>query len=245
MTVHEEMFTAYQPALEALNYSTVFGCVGSALGNEMDGVNALGTEEGVSVWFTSLYNDHSSNVEVRRTSGDKTVVVDIDSCGGITDDVRWAPSEAAESETGVYISRGIKVQCLDSEDGELLWTYAGLNEQSISKFVVVSSEAVLVANGGSVTLIGTDTPPVPSGAPASTAPYSAPPNQPSLEPVSVPTERPLLQPSSTPAPVRTMPTIAPSPLQTPEPSSSPGRTMPSYYSIAISSGLPVVLFLLL
>mmetsp|Transcript_29955 Transcript_29955/g.70610 ORF Transcript_29955/g.70610 Transcript_29955/m.70610 type:complete len:844 (+) Transcript_29955:350-2881(+) len=239
-----EMFTAYQPALEALNYSTVYGCGGSALGNEKDGVVALGTEEGESVWFTSLPNDGSGNVQFETASGGKTIVVDVDSCSGITDDVRWGPSEASPSEVGIYISRGIKVQCLDSEDGELLWTYAGLDEHNISKFAVVSGEAVLVANGGSVALIGTQTPePVPSGAPAaSSSPTAAPHNAP---PTSIPNDPPSMKPISTPAPVNTMPAMPPTPFPTPQNSGSPGSSRPSFFSIALLSGLaPLLVFFL-
>eukprot|EP00532_Pseudo-nitzschia_australis_P000531 CAMPEP_0168194440 /NCGR_PEP_ID=MMETSP0139_2-20121125/19200_1 /TAXON_ID=44445 /ORGANISM="Pseudo-nitzschia australis, Strain 10249 10 AB" /LENGTH=845 /DNA_ID=CAMNT_0008117981 /DNA_START=244 /DNA_END=2781 /DNA_ORIENTATION=+ len=231
ISIVEEFFTAYKPALDASDYDTVYGCGGNAVGNEVDGVMALGTEGGRSVWFASFEDSHSSSkTEIEFFSNDKPVVVDIGSCSGITDDVRWAPSTAGGSnEGGIYISRGNKVQCLDSKNGTILWTYAATGEYDTSKFMVVSSETIVVANGGRVTVLQTkDTMP------------SDPPS------MSAPSLQPTIQTKPTPSPVNTRPiTNPPIEPQTSTPTASSAESArPSCYYIAVLSGLPLLLFLL-
>lgn len=232
--VADEIFTAFKPALDASKYSTVYSCGGSAVDNEVDSLIALDTVEGESVWFTALGSSGVSKAETKSVSGDETDVVDVGSCSGITDDVRWAPSSAAGPESeGIYISRGNKVQCLDGKNGTILWTYDAMGDHDISKFAVVSGEAVLVANGGSVVLLETREPtPSPTIAPSPL--LSTPVETPVVKPTRKPT-------SPTPSPVTVKPIG--NPASPPSSSPPPSSAVRTSYSIGFLSGLPLLLFL--
>jgi len=177
---NDQVFTAYQPALSG-NDNTVFSCSGNALDDNKvgddHGVIALETDSGESEWYTPIKQDVIDVLDIavaRTIDSDEILKVGIGSCSGITDDIQWAPSLAAGKKNGIYIARGSRIECLDSRNGSLLWTYRpGMNSDSSSsqdgnkdedendvslansKFVIISDRNVLVAQSGTIASLQT------------------------------------------------------------------------------------------
>merc|ERR1711966_44977 len=108
----------------------------------------------------------------KNNEGTPTAVHNLGACGGITADLQIGSSWAAvagakatehpkDEHTGLYLARYSRIECLDSTDGTLLWTYNAAastkdtDRNTLSKFVVVSGDTVLVANGGTVVSLQT------------------------------------------------------------------------------------------
>lgn len=238
-----EVFTAYKPALNKNNSTTVYSCGGSSLGNKVDGVMALGTEKGTPAWATTIDDGLDTRVVAEISVGDETIAVNIGSCGGITSDIVFGPSAAAGADAdGIYISRGSKVQSLESQNGTISWTYNGLGKDDISKFAVVSGDSVLVANGGDLVLLNTTKEAVPVPTP--------PPTDGTLAPTVAPVNTPTPVNNPTPAPVNTMPSAPTVPVNTPPtltltPTSQPsGASSRHSMTTALLCALPLLVALL-
>lgn len=208
----EMAFTAYKPDMDS-NFTTVYGC-GNNAGSKADGVIALKTENGESVWFSKLDDKHN---------------VEAESCSGITHDIVYGSSATSPSENAVHIARGNVVQALGSKDGKLLWTLEMGDKGDATNFVLVSKDSIIAANKGIV--VGVETiEAAPTKAPSPTTPTT--PNE---TPSRSPTRRPL----STPSPVG--PTIV---VPVPDPPPSSASTLGLSYVAAVLSVLPLLLALL-
>ncbi|KAG7340804.1 hypothetical protein IV203_024347 [Nitzschia inconspicua] len=197
---------AYQPALDASNFDTVFGSDGTH-SQLRQTVGALDTEQGTSVWQNSL---------AIGSNPDASYV--------ITDDIKWGPASVASEGFGVYVASGPVVQCYDSVSGALLWRHqieivsrrakqrslmeganavkndsrtAELPNTIVSRMEIVDSQSVLVAADGQIFRLQTIADGVPTSAPGPTTPPSSP--SPTRSSTTSPTRQdPNL--SSTPAP---------------------------------------------
>lgn len=223
LTQEEDMlFTAFQPALDGSNSNTVYGCGNTASGNDIDGVVALGSTNGASVWFAEFDDLH---------------VLNVGSCSGITHDILWGASAASSSGSAVYVGRGKVIQALDSNDGSLLWTHDTQGHGSAAQFVVISEEFVLVANNGTIIALDTVEPIEPTASPASRATDPSAPTDtvPTVQPTNSPTRAPL----ATPSPVK------PAPLSTPEPTKSSGvsKTFGLSFGTTVLLALPLLVLL--
>lgn len=208
----EMLFTAFKPDMDS-NFTTVYGCGNNAV-SKSDGVIALKTDNGKSVWFTELDDAHN---------------VDEESCSGITHDIVHGSSDTSPSGNAVHIGRGNVVQALDSKDGKLLWTLTMGEKGDATTFVLVSKDSIIAANKGTVVSVETIEP-TPTREPTPTTPTA--PNEP---PSRSPTRRPL----STPSPVG--PTIV---VPVPEPPTSSASTPGLSYVATVLSVLPLLLALL-
>merc|ERR1712028_178882 len=103
---------------------------------------------------------------------------------------------------GLYLARHSRIECLDSADGTLLWTYNAAastedtDRNTLSKFVIVSGDTVLVATGGTVVSLQTTKEPVvtpivaPTTVPAAPTTKPQPTTKPNYSPGAVPTSPP-------------------------------------------------------
>lgn len=208
----EMAFTAYKPDMDS-NFTTVYGC-GNNAGSKADGVIALKTENGESVWFSKLDDMHN---------------VEVESCSGITHDIVYGSSATSPSGNAVHIARGNIVQALDSKNGKLLWTLEMGDKGDATNFVLVSKDSIIAANKG--TVVGAKT----TEAAPTKAPSPTTPTTPNETPSRSPTRRPL----STPSPVG--PTIV---VPVPDPPTSSASTLGLSYVAAVLSVLPLLLALL-
>ena len=225
LTAEDTAFTAFQPALDG--NSTGYGCGNSASGNDRDGIVALGTAKGESVWFAEF---------------DKLYTVDVGSCSGITHDILYGPSAASTSGNAVYVGRDKVIQGFDSSDGNLLWTYDAQGNGGAAQFVVVSEGLVLVANTNTIIALDTIETVEPSASPVSSPPEPTAPTEspaptdpvPTLPPTNSPTRAPL----ATPAPV------TPAPFGDPEPTAAPtsgvSETFGLSFGVAVLLAMPLL-----
>jgi hypothetical protein len=208
----EMAFTAYKPDMDS-NFTTIYGCGNNAVSKD-DGVIALKTENGQSVWFSELDDIHN---------------VEAESCSGITHDIVYGSSVTSPSGNAVHIARGNVVQALDSKNGKLLWTLEMGDKGHTTNFVLVSKDSIIAANKG--TVVGVET----IEAPPTKAPSPTTPTTPNETPSRSPTRRPL----STPSPVG--PTIV---IPVPDSPPSSASTLGLSYVAAVLSVLPLLLALL-
>ncbi|OEU19562.1 endo-1,3-beta-glucanase [Fragilariopsis cylindrus CCMP1102] len=218
---NNQLFTAYQPALSG-NDNTVFSCSDNALDDnkvgDNHGVIALETDSGESEWYTPIKQDVIDVLDIavaRTIDSDEILKVGIGSCSGITADIQWAPSLAAGNQNGIYIARGSRIECLESRDGSLLWTYRpGMNSDSSSsqdgsededendaslvnsKFVILSDRSVLVAQSGTIVSLQT------------TKEKVTDPPKTTMRPSPFPTPKPN-SPIALPSPPASQPVVAP------------------------------------
>jgi len=228
MVAENMVFTAFQPALD--ENSTVYGCGNTASGNNRDGVVALSTANGESVWFAEFDDLHTVNVG---------------SCSGITHDIIWGTSAASTSGSAVYVGRGKVIQAFDSSDGTLLWTYDTQGQGGAAQFVVVSEGLVLAANTGTIIALDTIEPVEPTSSPVSSPTTPSEPTVPTVPtdptPIQQPTKTPTRAPLSTPAPVTPAPfgTV----VQTAPPSSGVSKPIGLSFAVAVSLSLPLLVLL--
>jgi len=219
-------FMAFRPAIDGTNSNIVFGCGNTVLGNDIDGVIALGAKNGGSFWFAEFDELHAVNVG---------------SCSGITHDILWGPSAASLSGSAIYIGRDKVVQALDSKDGSLLWTYDTQRHSGATQFVVLSDEFVLVANSGTIIALETIEVVKPISSPVQ-PPTDPVPEQPTNSPTRSPlAPTPARSPLATPAPV--MPAISVE-VKTSAPTSGASSAFEFVYGTTVLLALPLLLVLM-